>query len=83
MHRNNVAYEKTVIGGGVHSNWRRAIAQIESCSETLRVQCGEGGAGRRMNGLIVYRVSSGRVEARVWIETVTEGGRRFTVAWRI
>ena len=33
--------------------------QSESCSETLRAQCGEDGVGRRKSGSTVYRATSG------------------------
>ena len=50
--------------------------------------------GRKKSGPIAYRATSGRtfgiagdwkamaLNAEVWVETVTEGGRRFMAAWR-
>ena len=50
--------------------------------------------GRRKSGPTVYRATSGRLiditrdwktmglKAEVWVEAVTEGGRRFMAAWR-
>ena len=35
--------------------------QSESCSETLRVQCGKDRVGRRKNGPIAYRATTGRL----------------------
>ena len=35
--------------------------QSESCSETLRVQYGEDGVGRRNIGVIAHRATSGRL----------------------
>ena len=59
------------------------------------MRCGEDGMGRRNNGPIAYRATSGRLaysiagywkstalNAEVWVETVAEGGRRFMAAWR-
>ena len=38
--------------------------QNESFSETLKVQCGEDGMGRRNSGPIAYRATSGRLVKR-------------------
>ena len=40
----------------------------------------EDGVGRRKSGLIASRATA--LKAEVWVETVTEGGRRFMAAWR-
>ena len=80
------------MGGGAHPKRRRAVCKSESCSETLKVQCGEDGAERRKRGSIAYKVTSGvrhsgglesdGVETRGWVETVTEGVWRFIAKWR-
>ena len=55
------------------------------------MQYGEDGVGRRKSGPIASRATSGRLaqrgtgkrlKAEVWVETVTEGGRKFMAAWR-
>ena len=57
--RDNVAYEKAFVGENARPNkWR---ADAESCSETLRLQCGEDGVGKRKIGPIAYRAISGRL----------------------
>ena len=38
--------------------------------------------GMEKSGPIVYRATSGRFEVKVWIETDTEGRRRFMAALR-
>ena len=54
---------------------------------------GEDRVGRRKSGPIAPRATSGAfgivgdwkataLKAEVWVETVTEGGRRFMAAWR-
>ena len=48
----------------------------------------EDGVGRRKNGPTAYRVTFGitgdwkAMALKVWVEAVTEGGRRFMAAWR-
>ena len=55
--------------------------------------CGEDEVGRRNSGLIAYSDilafgiagdcrATALLEAEIWVETVTEGGRRFMVTWR-
>ena len=62
-------------------------------SETLRVQSGEDGLGMRKSGPIACRGSirafgitgewkATALKAGVWVDAVTEGGRRFMIAWR-
>ena len=46
------------MGGGSHPNERRAAAKANHVRKTLRVQCGEDGAGRRKSGSIAYRATS-------------------------
>ena len=53
------------------------------------MQCGEDGVGRRKSGSIAHKATFGiagdwkatALKAEVWVETVTEGGRRFMAAW--
>ena len=51
-------------------------------------QSREDGVGRIKSRPIAYRATFGgleataALEAEVWVETITEGGRRFMVAWR-
>ena len=65
----------------------------DSCSETLRVQCREDGAGRRKSGPTAYRTDTRvfgiagdwkttALEAEVWVGTVTDGRRRFMATCR-
>ena len=61
-HCDDVANEKTFVGGDAPANERRAArCRSESFSETLRVQYGEDGVGRRKSGPIASRVTSGRL----------------------
>ena len=56
------------------------------------MQCGEGGVGRRKSGPIAYRDirafgiardwKATTLKTEAWVETVTDGGRRFMTAWR-
>ena len=58
------------------------------------MECREDGMGGRKSGPIAYRASDIRafgiagdwkataLKAEVWVETVTEGRRRFMAAWR-
>ena len=49
----------TCVGGDAPPNERRAVAKVnQSCSETLRAQCGENRVGRRKSGPTVYRATS-------------------------
>ena len=64
-----------------------------SYSETFKVQCREDGVGKRKSGSRLRVQSEIRAfgiaedqkatasEAKMWVETVTEGGRRFMAAW--
>ena len=50
------------MGGGAHPNERRAAAEANRARKpclALRVQCGEGGMGRRNSEPIAYRATSG------------------------
>ena len=56
------------------------------------MQCGEEGVGKRKSISTAYRATFGRLAQRgtgkrrrwtqVWVNTVTEGGRRFMAAWK-
>ena len=49
------------------------------------MQCGEDGVGRRKSapiGIIAGEWKVTAFKAEVWVETVTEGGRRFMATWR-
>ena len=76
-------------------NERQAVAKGKSrSSKTLRVQCGKDGEGRgrcmRINcaqsDVRAFGIALGwkatALEAGVWVESATEGGRIFMAAWR-
>ena len=50
-----------LVGGATVLTTFFVMYSSESCSETLRVQCGEDGVGRRKSGPIAYRATSGRL----------------------
>ena len=77
------------MGGGAHPNEQRATAQpSESCSETLRVEFGDDGVGRRKSGPITctelhpgvwhnegLERKATALKAEVWgVAMVAEGG---------
>ena len=49
------------------------------------MQCAEDGVGRRKSNIRAFGIAGDweatALEAEVWVETVTEGGRRFMAAW--
>ena len=48
-------------GRGRSSEGAAGGCQSETCSKTLRVQCGKDGVGKRKGGPIAYRATSRRL----------------------
>ena len=50
------------------------------------MQYGEDGVGRRKSDIRAFGITGDwkatMLKAEVWVEAVTEGGRRFMAAWR-
>ena len=91
-HRDNVAHEKTFVGGDASLNERRAIAKrIMFGNLEGAVRSGRGGKEKEwtdcvQSDILAFGITGDwkamALKAEVWVEAVTEGGRRFMAAWR-
>ena len=89
----NVAHEKTFVGGGAHQNERRAAAKANLVFGNLEgIRRGRGRrkekkwTDRAQSDIWAFGITGGwsaaAFKAEVWVETVTEGGWSFMDAWR-
>ena len=72
-HWDDVANEETSVGGDAPPNERRAAAEANRFRKPW-------GCSTQRTGWEGERVD--RLRPEMWVETVTEGGRRFMAAWR-
>ena len=83
-HRKNVAHEKLFVGGNAHPNERRAAAKANH----FRKPCGKEKEWTDcvQSDIRAFGITGDwkatALKAEVWVETVTNGGRRFMAAWR-
>ena len=84
-----MASEKTSVGGDAPPNEWRAAAEAKNLEGVVRR--GRGGKEKEWAYYIQSDIrafgiardwKATALKAEVWVETVTEGGRRFMAAWR-